>query len=76
MHTYLVWDHKNIKTTTNYGKISLKLGLVDELPRNTSSCVIIPNVSAVSRIMMPLTPVKEVALHSATARNLEGNYSK
>ena len=37
-----------------------------KVPRKRLSSDIIPNVSAVSRIMMPFTPSYEAALHSAT----------
>lgn len=40
---------------------------MDELPRNLSSFVTIPKVSAVSRIMTPLVPVKAGIIHSTTA---------
>lgn len=39
-----------------------------ELPRNLSSLVTIPNVSAVSRTIIPLTPAKAAILHSATTK--------
>ena len=39
---------------------------MDRLPRNLLSNEIIPNVSAVSRIMIPLAPMKAVTLHSTT----------
>jgi hypothetical protein len=42
--------------------------------RNLSSRVIIPNVSDVSRTIMPCTPVNDAILHSATVTSKIGCY--
>lgn len=44
---------------------------LNKLPQNLSSSASIPNVSAVSRIIIPVIPVKDATLHWATARNRE-----
>lgn len=67
--SFEAWEEKDFDIYPKYiGEKALKI------PRNLSSLVIIPNVSDVSRTIMPCTPVNDAILHSATVTSKIGSH--